>query len=412
MLLRLFLALSVILAASCEKDPAILKYAGGNKFFRNYYETLFPYSIFEDTIGNIGVFGAGPSQAKLVKIDPEGNLLWSRDISSPGVPRGAAPCRNRDFLLITTKDNTTHQSVAAAQAYYEVGIGNDSAGNCIPIYMFTNGYEMYDESASRLYLTRVSSEGEVLWQQSFASGVFDGKAVLEDKDGTILLLTYHPVQAPPYIAMSGTYDYYNFDHGSNVVTLHRLDKNGALIWKRAIENVYFPDKPHAGSGIEMLKTSEKIHVKLWNQIVILDDEGYEIRRIRPASNACHTEYITVSASGENTYASVRRRNNSVPGGMEFFIIKYSDEGSVSWKNDNTFIFRMAGFRSGGFAGYPSGSFAKINDNGTLAWKKLYNEFEVSAIATTADNGVLAAGSYPFTPGIFKVMRTNDKGDAF
>lgn len=188
-------------------------------------------------VGVTNSFGNGSSDVLLVKMNPEGAIIWEKSYGGPDFDRGygivALP--NDAFILV----GTTNNFGAIDQDFYLVKV--DGNGNLIwqktigtpfresmstnnrPILTSDNGVIIFGMStgtggiANDYYVVKIDWNGNVIWTFSYDSGGFDGaSSIVETADNGYLV--------------GGT-----TSGGGQNETYIKIDSSGARQWVRQFQ---------------------------------------------------------------------------------------------------------------------------------------------------------------------------------
>ncbi|MDD1719691.1 MAG: hypothetical protein LUQ25_06500, partial [Methanoregulaceae archaeon] len=177
----------------------------------------------------------------MIRTDPEGNERWNRTYNGTGFAQGSAIASTTDGGFVITGHSSVLQSrdprlfllktdgqgnVEWERTYGEGGthVGNSVAetsdGGYIACGWTTAGPEMNFD----LYLLKISSSGDVIWEKRFGgSRSEEGNAVIETSDGGYLI--------------AGRTD--SSGAGSSDMYLARTDASGELLWEKTFGKGFY-----------------------------------------------------------------------------------------------------------------------------------------------------------------------------
>lgn len=185
-------------------------------------------------VGSTSSFGFGSSDVYLLKIDPDGGLLWSKTYGGPQIDRGASMSIAPDgSVLIAGYTNgggnggydgwlmkTDADGVVLWQRSYG-GEGWDFLYDVEPLadgdWLLAGSTYSEGAGSSDGWLLRTNSSGDVVWSNTYGSiGEDDLRSAIQTSDGGFVL--------------AGTYD----DEGDKDALVIKLDETGALDWEQHI----------------------------------------------------------------------------------------------------------------------------------------------------------------------------------
>lgn len=184
--------------------------------------------------GTTASFGKGTSDIYLVKLDSMRQLAWSKTIGSPNVERGFSALQLADSNYLIA--GFTNSSPAGDYDAYLVKINNqgdtlwtrryggadwDFAYSLCALadggFAFTGETFSDGNSTPDLFLTRIDSSGETLWTKTWGgNGVDIGHQIIAPSDTSIAI-----------IGQTGS-----FGNGSDDVWLLCLNLNGDTLWTK------------------------------------------------------------------------------------------------------------------------------------------------------------------------------------
>ncbi len=218
---------------ACESDIHKLLYDGTIQWSKYVGSTCLAYDCKPlDDNGYIYTgrpsSGPGYNDANLVKLDPSGNLVWSKTFGGTST--------DRSYCVIRTSDGgyalagSTRSFGAGSDDMYLVK--TDSAGNllwfktfggtssdwakCV-IQAIDGGYVLLghtDEGSSGIYLVKTDSNGNLLWSKTFGDDwYYFGHCVKQTTDGGYIL--------SGFVDTGGIY-------------IVKLDRNDSVVWEKLI----------------------------------------------------------------------------------------------------------------------------------------------------------------------------------
>ena len=274
----------------------------------------------------------------LIKLNPNGELIWSKTYGGSGDDIG----RN----VIETLDG------GFALVGYSMSADGDGSNN---------------EGFHDNWLIKLDATGEIQWEKSYGFAGHDHSyAVLQTADGGYFMTGFLDVTA------SGGDGNSRRRHGVGEFWCHRLDANGDIIWRR-----YF-------GGTNNDRSFDAVQS---------DDGGFVITGFTESD-----DFDISSSRGSYDYWIIKldASGNLVweksLGGSEI------DQSRALVKtNDNGYIIAGNAFSQNGDIDQNIGNsdffLAKINDNGETVWTKNYggSDFDFASSITTSNKGYIVAG---------------------
>jgi hypothetical protein len=312
-------------------------------------------------VGNTNTFGAGNYDIYLIKTNKTGSILWKKTYGGADYDQGSSVLQTSDggyavlgvtqsfgaggrdiYLIKTNSKGDTLWTRTYGGTDYEQGnsIQQTSDGGYI-IGGYTISFGVGGQGAS--YLIKTDSIGEILWTKAYISTYSNNtNSIKLTNDGGYILAGYYYV--------SNTYADYR-------PLLIKTDKSGNIIWSKYYQ-----------SGVG------------WAQSVAQNsDSGYILSGTLGTGNG--GLLIDVNSSGNILWSRQY-------GGQ------YKEQlGCAQQTLDKGFI--VVGFTTEGTDGY-NAVIIKTNNNGTLAWKKVFGrngDEEIFSIKQTADRGYITCGAY-------------------
>ncbi len=209
-------------------------------------------------LGETESFGAGERDVYLIRIDADGNELWSRAFGGPGRERAFAIQPTTDGGTIITGATTSFGAEGSDVYLLKVdGLGDElwsrafggeydeegmavhqtSDGGFFVLAGVTHGEAVYTEQNPDVYLLRTDGAGDEIWSQVWEKeGVQGGNALLPTADGGYII-------AGIFISL---------ENGSGMDFLfQKIDGEGVEIWDKTIH-----DESMEGYAIDIIETSD------------------------------------------------------------------------------------------------------------------------------------------------------------
>jgi len=229
--------------------------ANGTMLWEYTYGGLYddmPYNIIQDSEGNFLVAGStnnsldGSKNIMVLKIAPDGTLLWNKNYGSTGIENGfdiveaheggyiivgnyQNPTANISFLKID-KDGNQNWTKTLSNAKTTEGnvIRPTTDGGYI-----VSGYTLTDDFGMQGYLVKLNASVELVWEKTYGDNNIDFfKSVLETPDGG-------------FIGVGVNNRFWSVEFVYDDVWLVKTDSDGNQIW----EQKYGGDKSQYAADI-------------------------------------------------------------------------------------------------------------------------------------------------------------------
>jgi hypothetical protein len=302
------------------------------------------------TRGALGGVSAGQDDAFLIKYDPLGNHIWTRQMGTSGVDQSNAVSADRlgnIYIAGTTDGNLAGTSAGGNDAFvakydangdvlwtrqlgtsggeFGYGISADGLGN---VYLAgaTTGSLMGTSAGNRdPFLTKYDASGNLLWTRQFGTGSDDVcYSVSADSLGNIFVtgLTAGP--------LAGTY------LGGSDAYLIKYDASGNLVWKRQVATPS-DDEGHSVSvdqlgGVYMAGYTQgtlgSVHVSGYDSFISHYDAAGNLLWTHEMGTAATDLSFGVSANGlGNVFLSGYTEGSiagTSAGDWDTFVVKFSE----------------------------------------------------------------------------------------
>ena len=208
------------------------------KTYGGKYDDL-PYYIKQDSDGNFMIVGSTNNTADnsrntmIMKIAPEGTLIWNKNYGTAGIESGfdiveahdggyivvgnsQNPVANLYFLKIDKDGNEQWNKVLAnAKACEASTISKTSDGGYV-----VSGYTLTDDLAMQGYLVKVNATAELQWSKTFGEGNID-------------LLRSH-VETPDggFLCVGSNNRFWSIEYNYDDIWVIKTDNSGNLLWER------------------------------------------------------------------------------------------------------------------------------------------------------------------------------------
>ena len=350
------MALVVITSCATDHDDNALSFdtTEWSKTFGGTHDD-HAYSVIQTSDGNLAIFGYTNSidgditdktlqenDYWLLKLSPEGNLLWSKTYGGSGDDKGQS--------IIETNDG------GFAITGYSMSADGDGSNN---------------EGFHDNWILRLDAAGNILWEKSFGfSGHDHAYAVIQTSDGGFFMTGFLDVTAS---GGQGNSKIANTNrHGVGEFWCHKLDANGNIEWRRyygGTNNDRSFDAVQANDGGYVITGfSESTDFDISNSKGSYD---YWVIKLDASGTLLWEKSIGGSEIDQARTIVKTNDNGYLIGGNSF---SNNDDVTNNLGNSDFFI-------------------AKLNDNGEIQWKKNYggSDFDYATSIEPATNGYLITG---------------------
>ncbi len=292
-------------------------------------------------VGQTSSFGAGSSDAFLLKIDNNGDSLWFKTYGGTDEDGayGVDICNDNGFIITGYTYSFAIGYQAAAYLIRTDPIGNELWSKTYYKKTFNQIFDVLKTNDNNFllagitettpadaegYLIKTNNNGDTLWMKTFGGNSYDSfSSICQDNNGNFILC------GTTYSFGAGDYDMY----------LIKIDSNGQEIWSKTF------------GGINSDNASSVIY-----------------------------------NNNENTFMIVGSTQSYGYGGKDVFLVKVNQYGDTLWTKTY-----------GGTADDVGGDLYKTNDNGIIMTgytKSFGNISDVYLIKTDANGQVAGIDDYP------------------
>jgi hypothetical protein len=347
----------ILLAMSCKNDDdgQTLGFQGNIDWVKTYggSQEDFARSVIPTLDGNILVFGNSSSidgditdknievsDYWLLKLNPEGSIIWSKTYGGSGEDVGQK--------VIQTSDG------GFAIVGYSKSDDIDASNN---------------EGQHDNWILKLDNSGNILWEKSFGYAGHDHSySVIETNDGGFFMTGFLDITASEGEGSTVR----NNRHGIGEFWCHKLDANGNIEWRN-----YF-------GGTNNDRSFDVVQANDGGFVVT----GFSESNDFDVSNS-HGSYdywvIKINSVGEMVWEKSL-------GGTEI------DQGrSIIKTNDNAYIIAGNSFSTDGDISMNFGSsdflLVKLSDDGNIIWSKNYggSQFDFATSINSSSDGYLVTG---------------------
>jgi hypothetical protein len=271
-------------SASATLDSLWMRTYGGpeNDGFRSVIRSTDGGAV---AVGYTYSFGPANSNVFAVKVDDNGNTLWTRAYGGDGMDYGCGVCETGDGCYViagyTMSSGAGREDVyllkinASGDTVWTRTYGGPESDEARAVCATGDGYvvvtgctDSYGAGENDLYLLKVDSTGDTVWTRTYGSSRFEwGQGVCETQDNCY--------------AACGTSDSLTLELDIYMV---KVDADGNLIW----ENFYGEpaySSPDWGMDVDLVADTALVVA------------GYVAIEIRDVSDAC---LVTVDLDGNET----------------------------------------------------------------------------------------------------------------
>ncbi|WP_347923639.1 hypothetical protein [Pontimicrobium sp. SW4] len=313
-------------------------------------------SIIETSDGNLALFGYTNSidgditdktlqenDYWLIKITPDGNLLWSKTYGGSGDDVGQK--------VVATNDG------GFAITGYSMSSDGDASNN---------------EGFHDNWLLKLDANGNILWEKSYGfSGHDHSYSIIQTNDGGFLMTGFLDVTASG--GLGNTRINNSKRHGIGEFWCHKLDASGNIEWRR-----YFGGTNNDRSF----------------DVVQANDGGYVVTGFSESD-----DFDITNSYGSYDYWVIKLDTagnllwEKSLGGSEI-----DQARSIVKTNDNAYIIAGNSFSTDEDVFLNKGNsdffIVKIDDNGSVKWRKTYggSNFDYATSISASTNGFLIAGN--------------------
>ena len=318
-------------------------------------------------------FGAGDTDAWLLKLDSEGNMMWQKTYGGTGF----------DSAYSVQQTSPDGGYIVAGQTYSS-GAGDQD-----------------------IWLLKLTANGDIVWQKTYGGGAWDfANFVQQTSDGG-------------YIVAGGTS---SFGAGEKDVWLLKLDENGIVTWQKTYGGVTFesatsvqqtsPDGGYIVVGTTVtFGAGEK---DVW--LLKLDANG-DVTWQKTYGGTAGDEGYSVQQTSDGGYIVAGGTRSFGEGNYDIWLLKLDGGGDIVWQktyggnawdypysvqqtSDGGYIVAA---ETGSFSGSRDAWLLKVDSTGNVTWEKIYGgtpgyDYAYSVQQTSDGGYIVLGGNESFSVG--------------
>ncbi len=337
----------------------------------------YPNCILKSNDGNYFIvgfsqsYGGGDQDIYLIKINPSGDLIWSKTYGGPGNEDGQEILATDDGNYVI---NSTSNSLNLANTDMEL-IKIDTAG--VMIWTKNYGYPTTYESCrsvrkcldggfilagktapginsvSKMYLVKTNSLGDTVWTKTYGGpDSYEGKFILANTDGSYTI---------GMDDSSGTRD--------SDVRIMKIDASGTILWNNKsyggnLKDICKMIQPTSDGGYIVGAISRSfgwINPQMW--LLKLDASG-DTTWTRHFGSAYHNHCYSARQTPDGGYIAVGHSRNAVDD-WQVMLVKINSSGNFEPQVVPTYMEELALNNIINFYPNPSNGIVKIDLSGDL-----------------------------------------------
>ncbi|WP_445722599.1 T9SS type A sorting domain-containing protein [Flavobacterium sp.] len=355
------------------------------------------YILIGDALSTDGDFSDAigySTNARIIKTDAYGNILWQKDIGG-------------------SEYDSAHKVITTIDGGYLVACNTIS----------NNGQVYGNHGLIDIWIVKLNSQGDILWSKTYGCNNYDGvSSIIQTSDGNYVF-------AGNSTAINGDV---TINHGYNDLWVVKINNTGSIIWQKSYGGSgydYANDVRQTTDGGYILcgaSTSSNFDVT-FNQgsydywVVKLNTNGDLVWQ-KTFGGSLHDEAHSILQTNDGGYIVIGQSVssngdiNDHQGGIDCWIIKLNNVGSIIWKksyggfqnesafqiiksDDNGYIIASDTNSTNGFFASNNGLsdfyIFKINSNGVIIWQTIFGGSEYDypkSIQSTNDGGLILSGT--------------------
>ncbi len=382
----------------CNSDVAGQDFTATRTWAKSYsalgYERAYAIRQTSDqgyiVAGYTTIAGLGTWDAWVLRLHPNGDIVWQRSYGGPGTDSISAVQETADGFIVA--GSTSSFGAGGSDAWVMKldaggdivwqkaygGPGDDSAVSVQQVggggYVVAGSTSSFGAGGSDAWVMRLDASGTIVWQKTYGGAGWDRAASIRQTTDN------------GYVAAGSIYSHSPGSLGYYDLWVLKLDSGGNVTWQ----------KSYGGDGDEGANSIEQTA-----------DGGYIVAG------------ATSLASSGGIGAT----------GDRFWVLKLDSNGNALWQNtyggtggDRAFSVRQTsdnGYVAAGTtysfgAGYYDSWALKLDPDGNIAWQKAYGTGVAGELAysaqQTADGGYVAAGVSGSAGDDFLVFKIDPDGN--
>lgn len=362
--------------------------------------------LCEDNLGNIFILGINEGQNNLLKLNEEGEILWSNSIDNSMTPREIIALSDNSVIILMKGESVK----TYCDALYEGQMLYAQSGfygiNCIPTYEL--GSSICYSYKAEVLLLRIDTDGSLLWSKTIPDHYINGNSLAANNATDFYLLTAHFYGMQPeyvYNDQGEFVDTINYPLDRNHLTLYNISYEGDINWESQLNDIYNSTwSDRFSPGINIAKVEESILIKATNEIITVNNQGEEISRFDVLPDICH-DAVYYLASFEEAYYLLSGSYSIFDETEQRF--PYTElrnlNHEIIWQKEQFSYFADA--RGDNFVTSKAFSIDYYNRNGELLWT--IKESVLGGIKINCNNGVIFSS---FKNGQMYITKTDKNGN--
>lgn len=288
--------------------------------------------------------GSGFSDMYVVSVDEHGDIIWSNTYGGSGFDYGYGTCSTDDGYILV--GYSTSFSTGSSKDVYVVKIDHEGnelwsktyGGNGLDVgmsicpvhdgYMVCGYTESFGEGENDIYVLKINEDGNVVWGKQYGgSGAELGYKIKEISDGNFII-----------VGASGS-DRANYD-----CVLFKIDGDGNIIWEK-----YYGAPGGDGGydrGHNVIETSdggflilgETNYGDALNMLVVKTDSTGEEEWVQIYGDSLHDHGSDIVETSDGNYVLCGRFDTTEKGKNDIGLIKIDCNGQELWRK----VFSMQG----------------------------------------------------------------------
>jgi uncharacterized delta-60 repeat protein len=406
------------LATLCEYEPITvaegLEKGGGTPAPHTFAKAIGgndwdgAYSIIQDSdggyvvAGSTGSFGAGSVDIYLVKLDSEGNIVWTKTIGGSGIDVAYSIIRSSDGGYVVagyTRNESSYYDDSniyvmkldsGGNVVWAKTIGKSSIGGTLwevawsIIQSSDGGYVVagYTGAGSDIYLVKLDSSGNVIWIKTIGGQSGDvAYSIIQSSDGGYVVAGYT----------------YSFGAGGSDVYVVKLDSAGNVVWNKTIggigDDIAYSVIQSSDGGYVVAGYTQSFGAGIRDIYLVKLDSGGNVVWSKTIGGRLKDEANSITQSSDGGYVVAGYTQSFGAGGSDMYLVKLDSSGNVQWtktiggrsadgaysiiqSSDGGYV--VAGYTESFGAGGSDMYVVKMDANGNVCFSRKITNYSVSS----------------------------------